>query len=220
VHAPTLPVWQATWLADFLEKLPLARTVAVGWSLGGMLLLEALAERRLRPASLVLVGVAAVFCRRGDHPWGQPPAAVRAMRRALWQEAGRVLVDFAAGCLAPGEESFREEVTALFPNHADAGHLAAGLDYLLAADLRPQLSRLSGPTLLVQGGADRIVLPEQTQFLHEHLPGSRLITFPGAGHVPFITQAARFNEILKEVVGEGRGNAVPPPSPTPPPIPL
>jgi pimeloyl-ACP methyl ester carboxylesterase len=57
----------------------------------------------------------------------------------------------------------------------------------------------------VQGEADRIVPPEQARFLSEHLPGSRLVMLPGAGHVPFITQAARFNEIVKEIVKGGPG---------------
>ncbi len=35
------------------------------------------------PGGLVLVGVAPVFTRRPDYPWGQPPGVVRAMRRAL-----------------------------------------------------------------------------------------------------------------------------------------
>ncbi len=56
----------------------------MGWSLGGMLLLEALSGLTdPSPGGLVLVGVAPVFTRRPDYPWGQPPAVVRAMRRAL-----------------------------------------------------------------------------------------------------------------------------------------
>ena len=77
----------------------------MGWSLGGMLLLEALARMQgPAPWATVLVGVAPVFCRQPDHPWGQPVAAVRAMRRALGSEPRRVINDFARACLAPGEE--------------------------------------------------------------------------------------------------------------------
>lgn len=219
VQAPTVGRWDAAWVADFLAPLPLSRAVLIGWSLGGMLLLEALAEAQARPGGLILVGVPAVFCQRADHPWGQRPAAVRAMRRALSKDAPTVLRDFANGCLAPGEEMFRDEQTHLFRPDMDAVGLASGLDYLLAADLRPRLPRLAVRPVIVQGGADRIVPPEQARFLSERLPGSRLIMLPGAGHAPFITQAARFNEIVKEMAGEDRGNAVPrlspPPLPTP-----
>ena len=84
VLTPTIPVWDAGWFADFLRAMPLQDCLLVGWSLGGMLLLEALS--RLTgppPGGLVLVGVAPVFTRRPDYPRGQPPGVVRAMRRAL-----------------------------------------------------------------------------------------------------------------------------------------
>jgi pimeloyl-[acyl-carrier protein] methyl ester esterase len=220
VYAPTLPRWEFAWVADFLEKIPLAHAVVVGWSLGGMLLLETLVEHQAKPAGLILVGVPAAFCQRQDHYWGQPPAVVRAMRRALKHVARQVLEDFAARCLAPEETVFKDEVTTLFQSDMAEDHLAAGLDYLLTADLRSRLPQLAAKPVIVQGEADNIVPPEQARYLNEHLPGSRLISLPGAGHLPFITQAARFNEIVMEVMGEGRGNAVPPPSPTPPPNPL
>jgi pimeloyl-ACP methyl ester carboxylesterase len=41
VLTPTVPVWEVGWFADFLRDLPLQETLLVGWSLGGMLLLEA-----------------------------------------------------------------------------------------------------------------------------------------------------------------------------------
>ena len=81
VLAPTAPVWDAGWFIDTLQPLPLQECVLVGWSLGGSLL-EALSRLGgAAPAGLVLVGVAPVFTRRRDYPWGQPPAVVRAMRR-------------------------------------------------------------------------------------------------------------------------------------------
>ena len=203
VHAPTLSRWEAAWVADFLDKLPLAHTVAVGWSLGGMLLLETLIKSQEKPAGLILIGVPGLFCRSDGHPWGQPPAAVRAMRQGLKRDTRKVLEDFADACLAPEETVFRDEVTSLFQTDMTEAHLAAGLDYLLRTDLRARLPELTARPTIVQGEEDSIVSLKQAHFLNDHLPGSRLITLAGAGHLPFITQAARFNEILSEVVGEG-----------------
>ncbi len=51
VLTPEIPRWEAGWLAQYLSGLPLKESVLVGWSLGGMLLLEALAQLRgRRPA--------------------------------------------------------------------------------------------------------------------------------------------------------------------------
>ena len=111
---PTFPAWEVSWLTGYLKELPLAETVLVGWSLGGMLLLEAMARKPLDPAGLVLVSTPASFCQRPDHPFGQLPSVVRALRRAVREDSSRGLIDFATRCLAPGEANFREELLHYF----------------------------------------------------------------------------------------------------------
>jgi pimeloyl-[acyl-carrier protein] methyl ester esterase len=202
VHAPAISAWDPAWLEAYLQKFSLADCLLVGWSLGGMLLLEVLARRPRAVGGLVLAGVAPVFCSRAVHPWGQPPAAVRAMRRVLKNNPKQVLQDFAGSCLAPGEEAFQGEIAALFPG-GNGADLANGLDYLLNQDLRPLLAGLTGSPVIIQGDRDRIVPPEQARFLHERLPGSSLHLLPAAGHLPFWTQEARFNEILENIMGGG-----------------
>jgi pimeloyl-[acyl-carrier protein] methyl ester esterase len=199
VLTPTIPFWEAGWFSDFLRAMPLKDCLLVGWSLGGMLLLEALS--RLTgppPGGLVLVGVAPVFTRRPDYPWGQPPGVVRAMRRALTGNRQRVLAEFAEQCLAPGEAAFASQARQAFVSQAGPETLAAGLDYLLNQDLRPLLPGLPAGAVVIQGQEDRIVDPAQGEFLKEHLAGARLNLLPGAGHLPFLTQAAAFNGILEK----------------------
>jgi pimeloyl-[acyl-carrier protein] methyl ester esterase len=202
METPTIPAWDPAWLTAYLQKFSLPDCLLAGWSLGGMLLLEVLARQPAPVGGLVLVGVPPVFCSRPDHPWGQPPAAVRAMRRALQSNTQKVLQDFAGSCLSTGEEAFRKEVTPLFTK-GNGTNLAAGLDYLLHQDLRPLLPRLPVSPTIIQGDGDNIVPPEQARFLQEHLPGSKLHLLPGAGHLPFWTQDARFNEIIEGIVREG-----------------
>ncbi len=198
VRAPTIPAWEADWFKEYLRGLPLQECLLVGWSLGGMLLLAALSELApLRPAGLILAGVAPVFTRRPDHPWGQPPAVVRAMRRGLKANQRQVLADFADQCLASEETAFVAQAREAFASPAPAATLAAGLDYLVQADLRPLLPGLAPGAVIIQGQADRIVDPDQGRYLAEQLPGGRLHLLPGAGHLPFLTQAAAFNRILQ-----------------------
>jgi pimeloyl-ACP methyl ester carboxylesterase len=198
VLTPTAPVWEVDWLAEYLRGLDLQECLLVGWSLGGMLLLEALSRHQASPPNrLVLVGVAPVFTQRPDYPWGQPLNVVRAMRRGLRSNPPQVLADFAEQCLAPGEAAFAPLAREAFAVPAAAGTLASGLDYLSQCDLRPLLPRLPDGAVVIQGQADRIVDPAQGRFLQEHLPGARLNLLPAAGHLPFLTQAAAFNGILE-----------------------
>ncbi len=206
VLTPTISAWESDLLRDYLQRLPLQESLLVGWSLGGMLLLEALAQMKVAPGGLVLVGTCASFCRRPDHPWGQPATVVRAMRRALQDNPRKVLEDFAFSCLAPDEEDFRTEMAALFGSPAHPESLGPGLDYLLSQDLRPQLDHVPGAPVIIQGDQDSIVPPAQAQFLKERFPGARFYLVKGAGHLPFVTQAGAFNEILQDViVGGGPG---------------
>lgn len=200
VLTPTFPVWEARWLAAYLKELPLAETVLVGWSLGGMLLLEALSEEPQRSAALVLVATPARFCQGPDHRWGQPAGVVRALRRALHHDPQRVLADFARRCLAPEEMPFREEAQVVFSSPNQGSLLAAGLDYLLHTDLRPRLSRVPPGALILQGEADAIVPPDQALVLKEYLSGARVVKFPQTGHLPFLTRETVFNELLMQVL--------------------
>jgi pimeloyl-[acyl-carrier protein] methyl ester esterase len=211
VLTPTAPVWEAGWFSEFLRSLrklretPLRECWLVGWSLGGMLLLEALSTfAGPSPAGLVLVGVAPVFTRRPDYPWGQPPAVIRAMRRALTGNPQQVLAEFAEQCLAPGEKASVSQAREAFAVPVVSGTLAAGLDYLLNCDLRPLLPRLPAGAVVIQGQEDRIVPPAQGRFLAEQLSGARLNLLPGAGHLPFLTQAAAFNGILEKCLNPAR----------------
>jgi pimeloyl-ACP methyl ester carboxylesterase len=204
VLTPTFPAWEVFWLAEYLQTLPLAETVLLGWSLGGMLLLEAMTQKPVAPAGLVLVATPASFCERPDHPHGQPRAVVRALRRTVREDPRRGLLDFADRCLASGEANFREEIFQDFEPRENGADQAAGLDYLINTDLRPQLSQVPAGALVIQGDQDQIVPPGQAEALCNYLMDARLVKIPGAGHVPFLTRAREFNQVLQELLREER----------------
>jgi pimeloyl-ACP methyl ester carboxylesterase len=212
VLTPTFPAWEVSWLVGYLRQLPLAETLVVGWSLGGMLLLEALSQGSITPGGLVVVATPVSFCARPDYPWGQPQAVVRALRRGVRQDPRRGLADFAGRCLAEGEADFREKIVQDFQPREDGADLAGGLDYLLNADLRPQMPGISAGALIIQGGEDTIVPPDQAEILAKYLKDSRVVRLAGAGHAPFLTRAGEFNESVGDFLREGaRGrNPLPP----------
>ena len=60
-----------------------------------------------------------------------------------------------------------------------------------------RLAEITSSTLVIHGDCDPLIPYPNGQFLSEHIPGARLITFPGVGHLPMIEAPERYN---REVV--------------------
>lgn len=56
------------------------------------------------------------------------------------------------------------------------------------------------PTLLIAGGHDPIIPAKHSQDAHEMMPGSELVVFPDAGHMPFADEPAPFARTLREFI--------------------
>ena len=54
--------------------------------------------------------------------------------------------------------------------------------FLRTMDLRPELPRITAPTLIMAGREDWICAPEFSDEIHGLMPGSRLVVFEGASH--------------------------------------
>jgi pimeloyl-ACP methyl ester carboxylesterase len=63
-------------------------------------------------------------------------------------------------------------------------------------DLRQDLPRLTQPTLILHGEADRVVPVEDAQWLAKTLPNAKLRILSGAGHVPTLTRPVEIAEAI------------------------
>jgi len=64
------------------------------------------------------------------------------------------------------------------------------------ADSRPILSTIDCPVLIVVGEEDVVTPPAISRDMHRAIPGSSIVTIPGAGHLPSLEQPAAFNAAL------------------------
>ncbi len=193
-------------MPNILGELPLRDAVLVGWSLGGMLLLEALSRLTgPSPRGAGPGGDGPSFTRRPDYPWGQPPAVVRAMRRALTEHPHGCWLSLPNSVWLPARQRLSQARAGRLLPQAAPGTLAAGLDYLLNRDLRPLLSR-----------------PARRHSRHPGAGGSGCA--PGPGRVPsgtasrgpaeslarrrasaLLDPAAAFNRILDQCLNTMKG---------------
>lgn len=71
-----------------------------------------------------------------------------------------------------------------------------------SVDLRPALSRVVQPTLILHGEADPLVPITSAQWLAQTLPNAKLVTLPGAGHVPTMTQPQAVSQEIMRFFGK------------------
>ena len=213
-HGNGLP-WDAPTLAPALRVIEKSLfesgdspVIAVGWSLGAQALLSYACENAGAFKALVLVGATARFTAIGDFPHGQPRTLVKRMLMDMKKDPIETLKRFYAlnftneKLSTPRAKAFLERY--LHTGSAESNQpvfkyneIAIALEALYKGDLRPDLSGLDLPCLIMHGTLDNVCPIEAGRYLAGHIMGARLVEFDGAGHAPFITQPERFAGILK-----------------------
>ena len=123
---------------------------------------------------------------------------------------------FATGTLSP-EETARKTAELLFSRHTFAAYpeLVEGFVWLyniapisqdglikqMAAGLRfdshDLLNHIKAPTLIMTGSEDILIPPDNSDILHQNIPGSRLMKFAPAGHA-FMSEVPEFSAIVMD----------------------
>jgi len=67
-------------------------------------------------------------------------------------------------------------------------------------DLTPQLSQVQHPTLVTWGSQDMTLAPASFPKIVEELPEVKSYIFQGCGHIPHLTQATNFNQLVLDFV--------------------
>ncbi len=182
--ACTLDSAAASWAGDW--------EVVMGWSLGGLAVLEGFQQGRLHPRALVLVATPPSFLERPGFPAGMPRTQLEGFQSGLNQDLLGTLRRFYAlqfrGDRAPRSRWAPAEVRDRYlAFDADPQILAGWLDVLADTDLTEAPPSLEVPTLILHGSEDAVVDPAAAQFFRDCGTRVHTATIPGAGHAPHIT---------------------------------
>lgn len=177
--------------------------LAIGWSLGGWLLMQAASAGIIRPQRLVLLASPAQFVACEQFPHGMGAETFSLFQQNYLAQPERTARRFAY-LIAHGDK-YQQAVTHLLqqqqPESQPHHHWQPWLAHL-AGTRHDRLSLNNLPeTLLIYGEADRIVAPQQGAYLQEHLPASQLLRLPECGHAPHLHNAPRTREIIHEATG-------------------
>lgn len=196
--------------------LGLERPILMGWSHGGMVAMQYAFTYPDSLSKLILFDTSAYFGEFlndieaavqefKEEPWfDQSFAALQAEWEGKYgsdEEMWRLWLDemkfyfrkFDARALAYQERtkdlSIRIDPLRTF-NEREAANL----------DLRPQLNRITVPTLVIVGRHDFITNVAMAQEIVRHIPDARLEVFEESGHFAFVEEPEKFYRVVKEFV--------------------
>ena len=161
------------------------RAALVGVSEGGPVILLFAATHPDRTAAMVIIGTYARIAWAPDYPYGTKPDEFRAMLERMEQGWGKgVLLSAFAQSLANNASA--REWWARFQRQASSPGAAVAvlrMDYEI--DVRPILSAIRVPTLILHRTEDRMVPVEHARYLARHIPGAKYVELPGTDHFLF-----------------------------------
>lgn len=157
--------------------------VLAGWSLGGMVAVEAAAQADELVAGLVLYGSSARFCVDEPPGLGIPRPVLRTQIQRLSRDPEASIRDFMVMCAEPhalSRAELQQRVDGAMKIGIDS--LRAGLIYLRDTDLRLIEPRSHHALCVVQGEADRIVPWQGGEELAALRSDATFIMRSGMGH--------------------------------------
>lgn len=191
------------YYADFvavLDALAVDRTAVVGISATAMTAIRLAAEQPRRVSHLVTAGgwISMKF---------EDPQVLAASRQALdkmrndW--AGHLDGFFGNVFNEPHSTKPYEDAVVRNGGATDGPTTAMARTGWLGTDMRETARAVRCPTLVIHGDGDRIVPPEQAQALVANIPGARLLSVAGGGHLMPARDPVAFAQAVHGFVGAG-----------------
>jgi pimeloyl-[acyl-carrier protein] methyl ester esterase len=183
-------------LASTAERIA-ARTppsaLWLGWSLGGLVALQAAQKIPHAVRGLIMACASPRFVRNPDWPQGMDASVFENFAADLARDYRETLDRFLM-LEAQGSDHMRAELRMLREQLFAHGQpsesaLRAGLDILQRSDLRAELPTLAMPSLWISGRRDKLVSPAAMRAAAARARRARYVEIAGGGHAPFLTHA-------------------------------
>lgn len=193
-NCPPGAVGLNNWTDSVVAEAPPA-AVYLGWSLGGLICMQAALRHPARVRGLILVDTLPRMLRGPGWDWGMKASGVKETARGLRNDYITTLQEFLMlQVLAePGAKHLiRQLRSQLLSTPPSREGLERGLDILHEADLRAALPNIDVPVLVINGERDRMCHPDGARWMADQLPNSECWIAPRAAHAPFLSHEREF----------------------------
>ena len=180
-----------------ITRLPHAAWV--GWSLGGLVALQAALDHADHVRGLVAIAASPCFVAAPDWPHGVPLGIFAQFDAGLRTDYRATIERFLA-LEALGSEHAQTELRELKAHVFERGEpaiaaLAQGMQLLETTDRRARLPELAVPNLWIAGRRDRLVPARAMRWAAQQNPRGQFLEF-SSGHAPFIGHAAEIAQAI------------------------
>lgn len=193
-------------LTALADRLDLKDAIAVGWSMGAMVLWRALPLGLAdRLAGMVVVDMTPRIVNDADWKLGlkggydlRTASAARQAMLADWPAFGAAMArSITAEGLEAGRRRLIEWVALAVARNAPEplSHLWGSL---AEQDFRGDLAGFDLPTVIAHGERSQLYPVETSLYLEARLPDTRRVGFERSGHAPHLEEPEAFNQLIKE----------------------
>ncbi|HTF55868.1 MAG TPA: alpha/beta fold hydrolase [Planctomycetota bacterium] len=199
--------WYADWLAALLDSRSASPAFVAGHSMGATLALVFALRHPGRVTRLALLNPiirGSDGLRKGARFLSAP-----GIRRVVYPfTRSRAFLRFLSRHFTNAEQGL-EETDLLLVGRGSFASMTRWLNAAKAVDLTGSLRSVTAPTLVVGSDADREIPPVQTA-LAGGIPGARVVTLKGCGHVSLLERPAEVASLLVDHFGPGALRGRPP----------
>ncbi|MCX7564296.1 pimeloyl-ACP methyl ester esterase BioH [Xanthomonadaceae bacterium XH05] len=197
-------------LSTLIERIPTG-AVWVGWSLGGLIALEAAHRIPEHLRAVAVMASSPRFVDAADWRHGVPGTVFEQFALGLERDF-RATVERFLALEAMGSVRATMDMDALRTSAFEHGapaldSLRQGLDLLQHSDWRIALPTLSRPSLWIAGRRDRLVPPQAMRWAAARAPEARYLELD-SGHMPFLSEADAVARALSGLMNVETRNVV------------
>ena len=159
-----------------------------------------------RTSALLMYGSYARRQRASDYPWGQSEDNLAASLREIEEGWGGPVGRAIRAPTAAHDERFMRFWASYLVQSASPRAALSLARMNAEIDIRPILSAIRVPTLILHREGDRVVRIEDARYLAEQIPSAELVLLAGDDHLPWVgDQDAVLDEIEECLTGIRRG---------------